>query len=696
MAIEAKKQFRGNWLTVESHHRGSPHISHSNDSSPSPLSISSPTRSPFTRQRSPRYLSVSRCASSDCPSDDLSSSFTFHLSPSEFCSDSNDSVMSSSAPVSPCHSAKSTSDIVSVSPLILPHSEGGWAVPLPALTLIPALPLPQREVTEEASDQVHSLTGWRGLSLTVPFSHTTSPSPSFLLEDSSLTFGSTQPSIPSPISEEDDPFSSLSEEDSPPLPPLSPDALPAKEVCQARVVVDSLSEWPQSIADREEPALVLPLKSTFSNLSLSSLHSPRPQHHNPFPTKAEAIELPATSTFISAFFSPCNAAWAELLDEAAFRQEYETIHGHTPEATMDVAWQLVMGGVMAVGARIKGEIHSGYSRHAASLASEASTYIGNVTDPANPGFAAQLLSALGASRLALAYRGLVLFAHYKAAMCGGFTDLLRTASHLLSCPAVSALVPVEVQLMASMLPVLDEATARPHSYGSGEMEESQVKASTPLLAQIQRDVDTSRAVSRAEVLTVAGHLTQATSTADLSHVRLSVPQYLAVLSRAEASPLCSPHREEVLGLKAACYQLMGQPALAVQAAQETIGLFTSSLSLSLPLCLSSVGFAFMRALLILCELDVSVTSTSLICRAMTMAGDAARTWPRLTAVHCEWQRTLEVWSGRQVDGQERPSQPTDRFLLQHEQRHEANQRHAIIIDLRHHTPWGRHLDRQTK
>ena len=722
---EAKKKQRGKWLTVDKPPR--------EDGLPSPLAISSPTRSfsgdadsrsrRHVSEQPPRFLSVSSSpwarSTSESPSlaSPLSSSMSvFSSSPSVYSNHlgspswhSSASSTSSSTPVSPCpssSSAMSTSERAgAVSPLLLPSHEREWGPPplpsfhLPSSSQQPLSPTSSSIFAEDDSDQPGGILlpmgGWPQLKDSRSPSPPLFDGPSLMLFDPSHSLkreGDDEELLPSLA--EEDALHDMRLHDIDEQKGLtmalrsshSADSISAQWAHSMGVDVDELPSLP------EVKSFPSPISSPpFSELSSSSSAS---SDGLSISLSRASPDAPLTSAYLTAFFSPSNTGWSTLLEESAFRAEYDSVHGlHAGAATMDVVWQLCMGVVMAVGARIKGDVD--YSRYAASLAGEAAAYIAQAAEPSAPGLSSHLAASFSAERLSLAVRSLLLLAHYRAAMCEEYTEQLTAASKLLSTPAVAALVPAEVQLMARMLPHLDAAMALPNVDASPASVESSpaspqaaalqeellqqgsaypldqwryLKLKRQLQGQLGVDEDdeelkqgrewdsfldisaiANSPVSRAEILSIAACLAEAAAQAGGSggRLRFSVFNCLTVLLRAEASVLPWPERGEVLGLKAACYQLLGKTGLAVKTAQAMLELAAAWRS-SLPLCHSTLGLAFVRSLLILAELDVGRTSASLICSALTTAEALARSWPRLAAVHPDWHRVVLQWSELQV------------------------------------------------
>ena len=447
---EAKKKQRSRqWLTVDQAAR--------EDGLPSPLAIASPTRSlsgdsggPRGRGRgrqlgAERYLSVSSSgwarSTSESPSlaSPLSSSMSvFSSSPSAYSVQlgspswhSSASSTSSSTPVSPTpssSSAMSTSERAgAVSPLLLPSFDREWAPPplpsfhLPSFSQQPLSPTSASIFAEDDGDQpggiLFPMGGWPQLQ------GPRSLSPPLSFDGSSLMlFDLSHPLKQEGGADDEELLPSFAEEGG--LHDLhlhsqQPSIDTAAEVDERKGLalslrpsgsVESISaQWAQSMGvDADElPSLpeARPIQSPisssppFSELSTSSSSS----DSESLSVSRSTPLAPLTSAYLSAFFSLNNTGWSCLLDERTFRAEYDAVHGQRAgTASMDVVWQLCMGSVMAVGARMKGDVD--YSRYTAALAGEAAAYIAQAAEPSAPGLPSHLASSFSAERLSLAVR----------------------------------------------------------------------------------------------------------------------------------------------------------------------------------------------------------------------------------------------------------------------------------------------------
>ena len=400
---------------------------------------------------------------------------------------------------------------------------------------------------------------------------------------------------------------------------------------------------------------------------------------------------------MSSYFSLLNRGLYFFIDEDGFWPEWEAEQLQAAGGRTDAAWLMCTGALLALGARMSGD--TAFAERAALTAREAALSF------LHPGLRCSC-QMLPPARLALAYRSCLALSFYAAAMADCCADLFRIASHLLSLDGVEACVPPAVQRLAAFMPVVAAVfpcMAQPNAGWALSSSQARIAeiSSVPscgdaaAVAALLRSQSEAYPLDRWKYLKVKrllqsklrlqpddrelllgreldasldtrAELCSSTMRAELAAINVfltetalhwepgqplsfSVYNALSLLLKAEAAALPLHQRCGVLGRKAACYLLLGDTELAVDAARACVSLLVSLRSVSDSLCLPPFALSFTRCVGILGEFDCSEGSGDLIAGGVRVVQEIARLWPAVDRSLQSLVQQLRLWTAQQVE-----------------------------------------------
>ena len=480
------------------------------------------------------------------------------------------------------------------------------------------------------------------------------------------------------------------------------------------LAMDGESVGGRSVSSSPQPSPLpsLPLFTDISSRPSSREQLPRSQPQtakaalqlsspsiHPVPSSSDFRLLSSSSTYIATYFTYVSAGVYHHLSEQEFYSQYEAVHVQRSQA-MELTWLLCLASVMAIGARMNGDVE--YSEYSARQAQRAAAACRAKEE--------EELAGLGAERLALSYRSLLVLSYYTSAMKEPCDELLDTARRLLRMEGVLRLVPPSVVRLSGLQPGfiasfdrVSSGSASSAAPAASDSSRAPIPASSPLsprhvpygqlhpsalahqaaaypmdhkrYLKIKRILSSQLSLSADDSelrqdeewdasLDVTSTLSAKKEAEEILGISLSISEAvqrrhlcqplpfslyhaLAVLLKAEASVLTLPERGGVFGMKAACYQLLGNTALAVRAARDTVELITQLRS-SVPTSLPPFCLSFVRCLAVIGRYDQSEGCAEVICAAMRVLHGVGPLWPVVRDVASELQTALESWTDSEV------------------------------------------------
>ena len=368
----------------------------------------------------------------------------------------------------------------------------------------------------------------------------------------------------------------------------------------------------------------------------------------------------ASSLYIDTYLSLVNGGLYKYLDDASFRASYFEHHiAHTAPSPPGSAWLLCVSAVMAVGARMHGNVR--YSDDCASVAR----------------YCARSIRSTPPSRMedcALAYRALLVLSYYSAAvLCRAEVEWLTVAESFLSMDGVRTLIPASVihlhHLQPSYADVLDPPSdtvceqvvkQQTDMYGADRakylkckrllrQQSSVAEEDDELLdgEQLDEQVDISADLASCSKRCQPDAIEQLNRSlwCALSTVHrrtslcFSVYDCLITLLCAEAAVLSPPQRCTIYGMKLACYLLLGRKRQAVHAARDLVQLIVSMRQANVT-CLPPFALGFVRSLAVLNQWDDSYDAPCLIPAGLRVLHTVAPLWPAAQCVEAQLVQRL--------------------------------------------------------
>ena len=392
--------------------------------------------------------------------------------------------------------------------------------------------------------------------------------------------------------------------------------------------------------------------------------------------------------YFSSYFRLVNDGLYPYLDERQFMLDYRNIVVDRV-LSPDPHWALAFHAVMAIGARIHGDLP--YAQHCTGIALRAAKSLSVAMQSQPP------------ARLALTFRALLALSYYRACVqdddetdagsdnsnsSSSVAHLLSSAQSLLSLRDVASRVPVSVTQLADSVPQFEDAFslsplpvcsvaeqlrhqrhAFPHDkkryarlqqqLAALDGERQQEERRTTVHTSTNNNAEADQAEEEAEeaVENIAGqyvdmdghrvvedlHLLNYALAGDTFMrspvpVQWSIYQALIVLLRAEKSESVQDlQRVIVFGRRAQCHLLLGQLPQAVLAARETmrhLQIYDGPLSYYPPYTLLLI-----RALVILRTLDTASDAAVLVETGLNVLRKLASLWPALQRQLTRWEAT---------------------------------------------------------
>ena len=417
-----------------------------------------------------------------------------------------------------------------------------------------------------------------------------------------------------------------------------------------------------------------PVSSSRSSSSASSASSSSVHVHTGFSPAADVGTVPcfslqsASSLYIDTYLSLVNGGLYSYLDDASFRSCYFEHHiAHSASSPPGSAWLLCVSAVMAIGARMHGNVR--YSDECATVARHCARSI-------------RAVPPTSMEDCALAYRALLVLSYYSAAvLCRAEVEWLTVAESLLSIDGARSLIPASVihlhHLQPSFADVLDQPSdsvtdqvvkQQMDMYGPDKAkylkckrllrqqssvadEDDELLDGEQLDEQVDISADLANSSRRCQPEMIDQLNRSLYSALSTVHRRpslcFSVYDCLITLLCAEAAVQPPPHRCTIYGMKLACYLLLGKRRQAVQAARDLIQLIVSMRQANVT-CLPPFALAFIRSIAVLSAWDESYDAPCLIPAALRVLHAVAPLWPATQHVETQLLQRLRDTSRSQM------------------------------------------------
>ena len=376
----------------------------------------------------------------------------------------------------------------------------------------------------------------------------------------------------------------------------------------------------------------------------------------------------ASSLYIDTYLSLVNGGLYKYLDDASFRSSYFEHHiAHSASSPPGSAWLLCVSAVMAIGARMHGNVR--YSDDCATVARHCARSL-RATPPTSM------------EDCALAYRALLVLSYYSAAMlCRAEVEWLTVAESLLSIDGARSLIPASVihlhHLQPSFADVLDQPAdfvcdqvvkQQMDMYGADRAkylkckrllrqqssvaeEDDELLEGEQLDEQVDITADLANSGRRCQPETIEQLNRSLYAALSTVHRRpalcFSVYDCLITLLCAEAAVVPPPQRCTIYGMKLACYLLLGKRQQAVHAARDLVQLIVGMRQANTT-CLPPFALAFIRSIAVLSMWDDSYDAPCLIPSALRVLHAVAPLWPATQSVEVQLVQRLRDTSRVQM------------------------------------------------
>ena len=376
----------------------------------------------------------------------------------------------------------------------------------------------------------------------------------------------------------------------------------------------------------------------------------------------------ASSLYIDTYLSLVNGGLYKYLDDGAFRASYFEHHiAHSASVPPGSAWLLCVSAVMAVGARMHGNVH--YSDDCAAVARQCARSI-------------RCAPPTSMDDCALAYRALLVLSYYSAAiLCRAEVEWLTVADSLLSIDGARSLIPASVihlhHLQPSYADVLDQPSDSVcqqlvkhqmdmfgpdrakylkckrllRQQSSVADEDDELIDGEQLDEQVDISADLASSSRRCQSETIEQLNRSLFSALSTVHRRpslcFSVYDCLITLLCAEAAVLAPPQRCTIYGMKLACYLLLGRRRQAVHAARDLVQLIVGMRQANTT-CLTPFALGFVRGIAVLVMWDDSYDAPCLIPNALRVLHAVSPLWPAARCVEEQLVQMLRDTSRSQM------------------------------------------------
>ena len=383
-------------------------------------------------------------------------------------------------------------------------------------------------------------------------------------------------------------------------------------------------------------------------------------------SSGEVVPVPAfclqsgSSLYIDTYLSLVNAGLYKYLDDTQFRSSYFEHHiAHSSLTPPGSAWLLCVSAVMAIGARMHGNVR--YSDDCAAVARHCARLIRS-TPPSTM------------EDCALAYRALLVLSYYSAAMlCRAEVEWLAVAESLLFIDGARALIPASVIHLHHLQPSFADVLDQPSDAVCDQVVKQQMDlyaADRAKYLKCKRLLRQQSSVAEGDEELVDGEQQdeQIDISADLaSSSRRCQPETIEQLNRslyaalstvhrrpslcfsvfdclitllcAEAAVLQPPQRCTIYGMKLNCYVLLGCRKQAVRAARDLVQLVVNMRQAN-STCLPPFALTFIRSIAILNLWDDSYDTPCLISSALRIVHAVAPLWPATQRVEAQLLQRL--------------------------------------------------------